>query len=74
MKKFTVDRIEGELAVLECENGSFVEMELASLPKNIREGDIIRFDANRFIICHRSYSLISSHAYLFWLHGYLLCV
>lgn len=46
MKKFTVDRIEGEIAVLECENGSFVEMELASLPKNIREGDIIRFDAN----------------------------
>ena len=46
MKKFTVDRIEGEIAVLECGNGSFVEMELASLPKNIREGDIIRFDAN----------------------------
>ena len=46
MKKFTLDRIEGEIAVLECENGSFVEMELASLPKNIREGDIIRFDAN----------------------------
>ena len=42
MKKFTVDRIEGELAVLECENGSFVNMELDSLPKNIREGDIIR--------------------------------
>ena len=46
MKKFTVDRIEGEIAVLECENGSFVNMELASLPKNIREGDIIRFDSN----------------------------
>ena len=46
MKKFTVDRIEGELAVLECENGSFVNMELDSLPKNIREGDIIRFDSN----------------------------
>lgn len=46
MKKFNVDRIEGEIAVLECENGSFVNMELASLPKNIREGDIIRFDSN----------------------------
>ena len=46
MKKFTVDRIEGEIAVLKCENGSFVNMELASLPKNIREGDIIRFDSN----------------------------
>ena len=46
MKKFTVDRIEGDIAVLECENGRFVNMELGSLPKNISEGDIIRFDAN----------------------------
>lgn len=46
MKKFTVDRIEGEYAVLECENGDFVEMELASLPPNLHEGDIIRFNLN----------------------------
>ncbi|MBQ6387648.1 MAG: DUF3006 domain-containing protein [Ruminococcus sp.] len=46
MKKFTVDQIEGDIAVLECENGSFVHMELASLPKHIHEGDIIRFDAD----------------------------
>ena len=46
MKKFTVDRIEGDIAVLACENGSFVNMELSSLPKNISEGDIIRFAAN----------------------------
>ena len=46
MKKFTVDRIEGDIAVLECENGSFVNMELSSLPKNSSEGDIIRFAAN----------------------------
>ncbi|MBR1482537.1 MAG: DUF3006 domain-containing protein [Ruminococcus sp.] len=46
MKKFTVDRFEGAFAVLECENGSFVEMERSALPKNLREGDIIRFDAN----------------------------
>lgn len=46
MKKFTVDRIEGDRAVLECEDGSFVSMELSALPKNLSEGDVIRFDAN----------------------------
>ena len=46
MKKFTVDRIEGDRAVLECEDGTFVDMELSALPKNLHEGDVIRFDAN----------------------------
>ena len=46
MKKLTVDRIEGDRAVLECEDGSFVSMELSALPKNLSEGDVIRFDAN----------------------------
>lgn len=46
MKKFTIDRIENDRAVLECENGSIVSVELSSLPKNIREGDILRFDEN----------------------------
>ncbi|MER2081720.1 MAG: DUF3006 domain-containing protein [Ruminococcus sp.] len=46
MRKFIVDRIEGDKAVLECENGTFVEMEVASLPKNLKEGDVIRFKAN----------------------------
>ena len=47
MRKFIVDRIEGDKAVLECENGTFVEMEVASLPKNLKEGDVIRFKAKR---------------------------
>lgn len=46
MKKFTVDRIEEEKAVLECENGSTVSMDLKSLPKNIKEGDVIEFNDN----------------------------
>ncbi|MBQ3969438.1 MAG: DUF3006 domain-containing protein [Clostridia bacterium] len=46
MRTFTVDRIEGDKAVLECENGDFVTLELGSLPKTIREGDVIRFNAN----------------------------
>ena len=44
MKKFTVDRIEGTKAVLECENGDFVSLEITSLPKNIKEGDILNFE------------------------------
>ena len=39
MKKFIVDRIEGDKAVLECENGDMVNLELKALPKNIKEGD-----------------------------------
>lgn len=46
MKRFIVDRIEGDKAVLECENGDMVSMELTSLPKNLREGDVIRFNAD----------------------------
>ena len=46
MKKFIIDRIEGDRAVLECENGSTVSIELTALPKNIHEGDVLRFDEN----------------------------
>lgn len=46
MKKFIVDRIEANKAVLECENGSTVSMELNSLPKNLKEGDVIEFNDN----------------------------
>ncbi|MCQ2513798.1 MAG: DUF3006 domain-containing protein [Ruminococcus sp.] len=44
MKKFIVDRIEGTKAVLECENGEMVNLELKALPKNIKEGDVLNFD------------------------------
>lgn len=44
MKRFTVDRIEGGKAVLECENGDFVSMDLKSLPKNIKDGDVLNFE------------------------------
>ena len=46
MKKFIVDRIEGDKAVLECENGDMVNLELKALPKNIKEGDVINFQEN----------------------------
>ncbi len=44
MKKFTVDRIENGRAVLECENGDFVSLDVKSLPKNIKDGDILNFE------------------------------
>ncbi|MCH5297965.1 MAG: DUF3006 domain-containing protein [Ruminococcus sp.] len=50
MKKFTIDRIEEGKAVLECENGDMVNLDVASLPKNIKEGDILEFaDGSYFL-------------------------
>ena len=46
MKRFTVDRIENDKAVLECENGDCVALEIKSLPKNIKEGDVLCFEEN----------------------------
>lgn len=44
MKKFIIDRIEETKAVLECENGDTVSLDLASLPKKIKEGDVLYFE------------------------------
>ncbi len=44
MKRFTVDRIENGKAVLECENGEFVTLDTKSLPKNIKDGDVLNFE------------------------------
>ncbi|MGN0450182.1 MAG: DUF3006 domain-containing protein [Ruminococcus sp.] len=50
MKRFTVDRIEEDKAVLECENGDCVTLELKSLPKNIKEGDVLCFEENSYFL------------------------
>lgn len=50
MKKFTVDRIEEDKAVLECENGDFVTLEVKTLPKNIKEGDVLCFEENSYFL------------------------
>lgn len=50
MKRFTVDRIEEDKAVLECENGECVTLELKSLPKNIKEGDVLCFEENSYFL------------------------
>ncbi len=44
MKRFTVDRIEGDKAILECENGTTAVFDRSALPKSIKEGDVLRFD------------------------------
>ena len=43
MKRFTVDRIEGDKVVAECENGDMATFERSALPKNIKEGDVLNF-------------------------------
>lgn len=50
MKRFTVDRIEEDKAILECENGDCVTLELKSLPKNIKEGDVLCFEENSYFL------------------------
>jgi|GEM_PF-556278 len=41
MERLSVDRLEGEFAVCEKENGSFVDMPLSGLPGRIRPGNIL---------------------------------
>ncbi len=50
LKKFTVDRFEGDKAVLECENGDFITLDKTSLPKNIQEGDVLNFNVNSYFL------------------------
>ena len=50
MKRFTVDRIEEDKAALECENGECVTLEVKSLPKNIKEGDVLCFEENSYFL------------------------
>ncbi len=39
---FSIDRIEGETAVLEDENGEFSTVALTELPPAVREGSVLR--------------------------------
>lgn len=40
----TVDGIEGKMARVELPNGTTEDWRLASLPKGVREGDVVRID------------------------------
>jgi len=43
-KFYTVDRIEGDIAVLYDDDDNKSDIEIAKLPENLKEGDILRFD------------------------------
>ena len=47
---YTVDRIEGDFAVIEDENMNTKDVKLCGLPDNIKEGDILKFENNIYII------------------------
>lgn len=38
---FVVDRVENNIAVLECPDGKFLNVEVDSLPFKIREGNVL---------------------------------
>lgn len=44
MERFTVDRIEGDFAVLEGEGGSMSDVPLSELPEGVDEGDCLALD------------------------------
>lgn len=51
MNFYTIDRIEGEFAVIECPDKSFVNVQLSLLPKDAKEGSIlIKHEDNSFIL------------------------
>lgn len=39
--KWIIDRIEGDTAVCETENGGFADIKLESLPTGAKEGDVL---------------------------------
>lgn len=48
--KYSVDRIEENIALCEDDDGNTLKLPLNELPQNIREGDIIEKTENGFII------------------------
>lgn len=50
MRKFVLDRIEENKAVLECENGESVTLEIKALPPNIKEGDVLVFGEGSYFL------------------------
>lgn len=50
MEFYSVDKIEGLIAVLELPNKSLAEFPLQELPQNLREGDLLIRTEKGFII------------------------
>lgn len=45
--KYTIDRFEGEYAVVELESGKFVDVPREAIPVEARESDIIEVKINK---------------------------
>jgi len=50
MLHYTIDRIEGDTAVLESDDGEVINIKLTDLPAGIKEGDILKFENNIYTI------------------------
>ena len=47
---YTIDRIEGSKAVVFDDKDAEIIISLELLPKNVKEGDILRFEEEKYII------------------------
>lgn len=47
MKKLIIDRFEGDFAVCETENLSFIDIPKAVLPEEAKEGDVIAISIDK---------------------------
>lgn len=45
--RYTIDRFEGNFAVVELENGEFADIPRIAIPDEAREGDIIDVTVNK---------------------------
>lgn len=45
--KFTIDRFEGDFAVVELEDREMVDLPLSLLPENAKEGDILNITIDK---------------------------
>ncbi len=45
--KFTIDRFEGDFAVVELENGDVMDVPKCFIPKGVKAGDVIRVEVDK---------------------------
>ena len=50
MEKYVLDRVEGNYAILENENGSMIEISIDNIDGNFREGDILIKEGDKFTV------------------------
>lgn len=50
MEKYVLDRVEGNYAILENENGNMIEISIDNIDGNFREGDILIKEGDKFTV------------------------